>query len=199
MRNILFTLCALMLIATVEAQQNGYVKALNEYQQAYLQSHEVVKGNDRQLVHFFPIDEQFRISATFTKLEDTSGLIMKTSGTKDKKFFRYGKASFSIHDTAITLTLYQSEQLLGDSAYQTYLFLPFTDLTSGEGSYGGGRYIDIDMGRIRNNKVVIDFNKAYNPYCAYATGFNCPIPPRENDMPVAISAGELDYAKKQSH
>ncbi len=85
---------------------------------------------------------------------------------------------------------------MNDPTYKNYLFLPFTDLTSGEESYGGGRYIDLETTDIFNNKVIIDFNKAYNPYCAYASGYNCPIPPRENDLPVAVKAGEMNFGKK---
>lgn len=199
MQKILISFYALLLATSLQAQENGYHIALQSFQQDYLQSHEVVKNEDRKFVQFFPIDEKFRITAAFKKLIDTSGFIMKTSGTKDKKFFRYGTASFNINDTAVALTIYQSEKLMADSGYESYLFLPFTDVTSGEESYGGGRYIDIDMRRIRNNKVVIDFNKAYNPYCAYSTGYNCPIPPRENDMPVTIRAGEMDYLKQPAH
>lgn len=195
-QKILVSFYVLMLATSLHAQQNGYQIALQSFQQDYLQSHEVVKNEDRKFVQFFPIDEYFRITAAFTKLNDSTGFKMKTSGTKDQTYFRYGKLLFNIHDTTIELTLYQSQQLMGDSTYQNYLFLPFTDVTSGEESYGGGRYIDIDMARIRNNKVVVDFNKAYNPYCAYSTGYNCPIPPRENDMPVAIRAGEMDFLKQ---
>ena len=77
-----------------------------------------------------------------------------------------------------------------------YLFVPFGDATSGFESYGGGRYIEFYISDIKNNKVIIDFNKAYNPYCAYTTGYNCPIPPTENMLTVAITAGEKNYDKK---
>jgi len=66
-----------------------------------------------------------------------------------------------------------------------YLFIPFTDATSGIDTYGGGRYIDCATGDIRGGILMQDFNKAYNPCCAYASGYNCPIPPPENDLPVA--------------
>jgi uncharacterized protein (DUF1684 family) len=81
--------------------------------------------------------------------------------------------------------------------YKDHLFLPFTDLTSGEETYTAGRYIDLSFEDIIDNKVVIDFNKAYNPYCAYVSGkYNCPIPPRENTLSVAILAGEKNYGKE---
>lgn len=80
--------------------------------------------------------------------------------------------------------------------YKNHLFLPFTDLTSGEETYDNGRYIDLETVDIKNKTVEIDFNKAYNPYCAYVSyTYNCPIPPKENYLPVAILAGEKNYGK----
>ena len=80
--------------------------------------------------------------------------------------------------------------------YKDHLFLPFTDLTSGELTYSAGRYIDLKMSDIVENVVVIDFNKSYNPYCAYVSGkYNCPIPPKENQLPVSILAGEKNFLK----
>jgi len=79
------------------------------------------------------------------------------------------------------------------------LFIPFADVTSGDETYGTGRYIDISTKDIINNTVVIDFNKAYNPYCAYSNGYNCPIPPAENYLAVAIKAGERSFAKPGGH
>ncbi|MEI9910512.1 MAG: DUF1684 domain-containing protein [Bacteroidota bacterium] len=80
--------------------------------------------------------------------------------------------------------------------YREQLFLPFTDLTTGEETYTAGRYIDLTFNDIIGDKVVIDFNKAYNPYCAYISGkYNCPIPPKENNLTVAILAGEKNYGK----
>ena len=84
---------------------------------------------------------------------------------------------------------------MSSEKYKDYLFIPFTDKTSGIETYGGGRYIDLVLSDIVNKTCTIDFNKAYNPYCAYTAGYNCPIPPKENDLPVAIKAGELNFAK----
>ena len=85
---------------------------------------------------------------------------------------------------------------MGTDQYKNYLFLPFTDATTGVETYESGRYIDLEINDIKDNLVIIDFNKAYNPYCAYTTGYNCPIPPAENDLHIAITAGEKAYGKK---
>ena len=179
------------------AQPKTYVEKIRAYQKDYAKEHEVVLKDDKKYFRFFPVNAAYKVRASFEKITDTVGFIMKTSGTKEKRYFRYGTIHFSIHDTALKLTVYQSQQLMSDSnsKYKNYLFLPFTDLSSGEESYGGGRYLDFETDDIENNTVLIDFNKVYNPYCAYTTGYNCPIPPRENDLPVAIKAGEKEFGK----
>ena len=78
--------------------------------------------------------------------------------------------------------------------YENSLFVPFTDLTNGKETYGGGRYMDVEIPE--GDSIVLDFNKAYNPYCAYSTNYSCPIPPKENDLPISINAGLKIKEKK---
>lgn len=190
-------LLSLLLVGNLAgfSQRNAYRDSIRKYQQNYVETHEVVKGADRKYLKFFPVNKQYKVTAQFKKSDDTVGLIMKTSGKITKKYYRYGTLTFSIHHHPLQLTIYQSEQLMQKEEYKNYLFVPFTDLNSGVKSYGGGKYLDFLMDDIRNNTLEIDFNKAYNPYCAYVSGYNCPIPPRENDLPVAIMAGEMMYGK----
>jgi uncharacterized protein (DUF1684 family) len=197
MKHLLIIILFLCCISTcLQAQPKNYIQNIKVYQKAYVQSHEVVLKKDKKYFRFFPANENYKVVAKFKKLTDTVGFIMKTSGTKDKKFFRYGTIHFTLNDRPLQLTLYQSQLLMTDTVYKNYLFLPFTDLTSGEESYGGGRYLDPLLDEIKDNSIIIDFNKAYNPYCAYTTGYNCPIPPRENDLPIPIKAGEKAFGKK---
>lgn len=177
------------------AQKLNYTDSLKKFQLDYVHNHEVVKKTDWKFMKFFPVNMKYRVLAVFEKMDDSTGFIMKTSGAKTSRYYKYGKLSFTIDHQPLQLTVYQSELLKKDSQYKNYLFVPFTDLTSGDKSYGGGKYLDFVMDDIKNNTLLIDFNKAYNPYCAYATGYNCPIPPRENDLPVAIKAGEMDFGK----
>ena len=184
------------------AQQDAaYIKAITSYQKNYVAMHEVVKGKDKKFFSFFPADEHFLIKCRFERTSDTAVVIMKTSGKKipEKDFIRYGKLIFAIHDTALLLTVYRSKSLQQNPQYKDYLFIPFTDVTTGDDTYGSGRYIDILTTDIKNNTAEIDFNKAYNPYCAYTIGYNCPIPPRENYLNVAIKAGEKTFAKPGGH
>ncbi len=182
--------------ASVYAQGKSYVDSIRQYRKSYVDSHEVVKGNDKQYMHFFAIDPKFRVMSKFTPSKNAKWFAMKTSGTETQTYRKYGVLTFKIHDTTLTLNVYQSQSLMISSEYSDYLFVPFTDNTSGNESYGGGRYLDYRMGEIHNNKLLLDFNKAYNPYCAYTAGYNCPIPPAENDLKIAIRAGEKAFEKK---
>ena len=136
---------------------------------------------------------QYRMAAIFELKENSEWFLMATSGKIKKEYRVYGTLSFFVNDTAVKLNVYQSKQLMASPEYADYLFIPFTDKTSGFDTYGGGRYIDLRMTDIKDTLYFIDFNKAYNPYCAYTTGYNCPIPPKENDLAVAVMAGEKSY------
>jgi uncharacterized protein len=186
----------LLLISSACSAQDAYKDSLKAFIKDYVDKHEVVTGDDRKSLNFYPVNKDYRVIASFERVKNSSWFSMETSG-KIKKVFRvYGIIRFTIHDTAITLNLYQSQQLMAVAEYKDQLFLPFTDLTSGEESYTAGRYIDLTFNDILDNKVVIDFNKAYNPYCAYVSNkYNCPIPPKENTLDIAIRAGEKNYSK----
>lgn len=102
--------------------------------------------------------------------------------------------SFKLNGKNYSLSVYQAdaEVLEKFPEYADLLFLPFKDLTNGKETYGGGRYIDIKTPA--GNNVILDFNLAYNPNCAYGSErFSCPIPPKENFLPAQIKAGEKSY------
>lgn len=143
---------------------------------------------------FYPIDEHFKVIAQFEKLPPSSFFQMKTTANSIKDYDVYGKLTFSLDGKKYQLNVYQSHILRTQEKYQDYLFLPFTDMTNGAETYGGGRYMDLKIPS--GNTMELDFNKAYNPFCAYAEGYACPIPPRENDLPLEIRAGVM-YAPKK--
>ena len=182
--------------SSVCSAQKTYKDSLQAFIKDYVDKHEVVKTDDKKYLVFFPINKDYRTIAQFERVKNGSWFSMETSGSTKQVFRVYGIIHFAIHDTTLKLNIYQSQRLMSVEEYKDHLFLPFTDLTSGEASYSAGRYIDLSFNDIMDNKVVIDFNKAYNPYCAYISGkFNCPIPPRENNLNVAIQAGEKNYGK----
>jgi uncharacterized protein len=143
--------------------------------------------------NFFTTDVSYRVVASFKKVKDKKGFTMLTKSNKLKHYYKYGKLTFTLKDTVCTLYIYQSKDLMQKQEYENYLFLPFFDATNYTLSYGGGRYLDFEISDIKNKQLIIDFNKCYNPYCAYVGGYNCPIPPKENTLPIAVLAGEAAY------
>ena len=136
---------------------------------------------------FFEPNETFRGKAKFERVENALPFFMKTNTDRLPKYQLYGVATFEINGESFQLSLYQ-RLFFGKVAKDTnQLFLPFTDLTNGHGTYDGGRFINIEIPL--GDTVVIDFNRAYNPYCAYNPIYSCPIPPKENHLEIAILAG----------
>lgn len=140
---------------------------------------------------FFPIDSTYQIHAKLELEKDAKIFSMPTTTDRLPLYKKYGKATFIIDGKELTLSIYQNQDLIQQPNYKNYLFIPFTDLTNGKETYGGGRYIDLEIPS--GDTIVIDFNKAYNPYCAYNSKYSCPIPPKENNLNVSIKAGVKKY------
>lgn len=136
---------------------------------------------------FFSINEKYIVEATFIRTKKEKPFGMKTTTSRTPLYKKYGELHFNIDDKAFKLNVYQNVDLNKKPGYEDYLFLPFSDLTCGKESYIGGRYVDM---KIQKGKTwTIDFNKAYNPYCAYNYEYSCPIVPLENDLNIEILAG----------
>ncbi|WP_312397994.1 DUF1684 domain-containing protein [Chryseobacterium sp.] len=139
---------------------------------------------------FFPFDLKYKVTAIFTKTKDAKPFDLPTSSGKAKSYREYGKATFELDGKSYTLTLYQSLDLIKQKKYKNYLFLPFRDATNEKETYGGGKYMDLTIPK--GNTIILDFNKSYQPFCAYnAYDYNCPIVPEENKLPVEIRAGVM--------
>ena len=136
---------------------------------------------------FFEIDTAFYIIAEFKKAKRQKAFGMKTTTDRKPLYKLYGVATFRIDGETYQLNIYQNQKLKKNKEYKNYLFLPFTDLTGGEGTYPGGRFIDLQIPE--GDLIIIDFNKAYNPLCAYNHKYSCPIPPPENFVKTRIEAG----------
>ncbi|NQY27860.1 MAG: DUF1684 domain-containing protein [Flavobacteriaceae bacterium] len=142
-------------------------------------------------LEFFEIDLNYRVNATFTRTPNEEFFAAGTSSGKTKFLIKYGMLNFSINGKDLTLAVYQSQRLLTNPIYKDYLFLPFNDLSNGETTYSGGRFIDLIIPK--GNTILVDFNKAYNPYCAYSDGWNCTIPPIENNLEIDVIVGVKKY------
>lgn len=176
-------------------KKDFYTDQLKAYQKDYVANHEVVPKKDKKHFYFFPIDKEFNVVSHFEKITDTVGFTLTTSANTLKHYYKYGRLDFMIAGKEYLLFIYQGKDLMETEKYKDYLFVPFADETNGDESYGSGRYLEFVKSDIHDNQLRLDFNKAYNPYCAYASGYKCPIPPKENRLPVAIKAGEKNFGK----
>ena len=178
------------------AQSKTYKDSIESYFTKYVKEHEVVIAKDKKFMSFFPVNEKYRLICHFERTMNSPWFRMESSGPIKKNYRVYGIIHLTINDTAVALNIYQGQDLMTTKQYKDHLFIPFTDATSGEETYESGRYIDLETKDIVNDNVLIDFNKAYNPYCAYVSGkYNCPIPPDENRLIVSIRAGEKAFRK----
>jgi uncharacterized protein (DUF1684 family) len=138
---------------------------------------------------FFPVDTNYIVQATLVRTPDAQPFDMATTTARRPKYVMYGRLHFSILGQTCVLPVYQSLDLKAKPGYADYLFLPFSDQTTGVTSYGGGRYLDVRIPQ--GDTVLLDFNRAYNPYCAYNEKYSCPRIPPENHLEVAIPVGVM--------
>jgi uncharacterized protein (DUF1684 family) len=145
---------------------------------------------------FFPVDSSYIITASIKKTPNTPFIGMPSS-TDEKSYYRkFGILTFILKEKKMQLTLYQSLEESENPIFEDYLFLPFTDETSGNYSYGGGRYMDVFKSNINTNGTIeLNFNNTYNPYCAYNEDYSCPLTPRDNHLSIEILAGIKDFKK----
>lgn len=197
--NAVPAVCALLLFAVVSPAQGQYradsARAARKTRLEHFAKDPSAPlgATDIKHVHYFEPDSTYRVVASVELLHGEPSFRMPTSDGTSKAYVRYAKVNFSIHGEAAELTLYRSLDLFANPAYRDHLFLPFTDSTNGTATYGGGRYIDLSAADMRDGRIVIDFNSAYNPYCAYSSGYRCPVPPTENNLQIPIRAGEKKY------
>ena len=148
-------------------------------------------------LNFYNVDSNYRVIANVILLQGEKIFKMPTYAGTNADYIRFARLNFKLNGVDMQLVLYQNVALSANPTYKDYLFLPFTDPTNANTTYNGGRYLDLKFTEIENGKMMLDFNKAYNPYCAYSDGYRCPIPPAENDLTIAILAGEKRYTGVQ--
>ena len=189
----LFLILSLFLNAQTEKENIASIKKFQkELNTEYLDPKESpLRGDNLKNFKkhpFFPINLKYRVTAKFVKTENPVPFELPTSSGKFKQYQEYGKATFELDGKSLTLTLYQSLDLMKMEKYKDYLFLPFRDETNEKETYGGGKYMDLKIPA--GNEIILDFNQSYQPYCAYnAFDYNCPIVPVENKLPIRIEAG----------
>lgn len=142
---------------------------------------------------FFKFDSTYVVNANFKRTLNETPFEMPTTTDRKPMYVKYGELSFALKGVACKLNIYQNIELVKREGYEDHLFLPFIDETNGEDSYGGGRYLDTSLPE--GNTMVLNFNEAYNPYCAYSPRYSCPVVPLENALDVRVEAGVKAYGK----
>ncbi|WP_298536430.1 DUF1684 domain-containing protein [uncultured Algibacter sp.] len=194
-------LCLLTQVLLCCAQEKRALKGDTEFQKEINAEYKdattsPLKKKDRKQfegLDFFPFDSLYVVKANFKRTPNEVPFEMKTTTDRLPLYTKYGELVFDLKGAQFHLNVYQNQSLIKKEGFKDYLFLPFLDETNGLESYGGGRYVDA---RIPEGDVmVIDFNKAYNPYCAYNDKYSCPLVPRENYLKIRIEAGVKVFKK----
>ena len=194
MRNLV-VLCVLLISILSCAQEKRAIKGETEFQREINADYKdasksPLKEKDRKNfegLDFFKFDSTFVVKANFKRTPNEKTFKMKTTTDRKPIYVKYGELTFNLKGETFKLNIYQNQGLIENEGFENYLFLPFLDETNGLESYGGGRYIDA---RIPEGDIMeIDFNTAYNPYCAYNDKYSCPIVPRRNYLKTRIEAG----------
>jgi uncharacterized protein len=186
---LIFSVHVLTAQSTYEKEMEVYQEELNaEYRdkdKSPLSRKErlAFKGHD-----FFPIDEKYRVIAKFEPTPDAKPFPLGTSKGTTKIYKAIGKLHFELDGTPYVLEAYLEQKRFTIPGMKVYVFLPIIDETTGNSTYGAGRYLHYE-GIPEGTEWVIDFNKLYNPYCAYSDNYECPMVPEANHLPISIEAG----------
>lgn len=174
-------------------------KFKHDFEKYVAEKNEYCKSNESPLkmenikgfngLHYFEYNPNFRFEGPINIYEDPDSVIIYGSKQDERPSIKYGYFEFTFDENEYKLQIFKI--LRDDPEQDGYLFLGFTDETSNRETYGGGRYINLEQNQ--HNFYVIDFNYAYNPYCAYNPKYSCAIPSKENHLKIAIKAGEKKY------
>jgi len=190
---IIIPVAVVIFFLTRSGQSTGdYEKQISEYWESkhdfYRNSEAspfVQKKATYNEVAVFPADIKYKVNATLDKYTTREIVTIGNSDGTSTNYLKFAQAKFKIDGSE------QELLILKVPGFGNQYLTAFGDETSGVSTYGGGRYLDLIIGK--SDKVEIDFNKAYNPYCAYFEDFTCPLPPIENLLEIAIEAGEKVY------
>jgi uncharacterized protein len=203
--NKIFLVFFLLLSLAGYSQSDGSPESeLQQFRRMYYTSYtegerQVYPPADTVYLDFYDYAAGFNVEADYMPL-DSGGrdTTIWTYSGQERAYVVTGKLLFNLGGQPLVLLALQSRQHLRHPVYRYQLFVPFKDLTTGEQTYGGGRYLEVKIDDAASpQRVKLDFNRAYNPLCAYSDKFNCPIPPQENFLEVAVEAGEKGFRKEK--
>ncbi len=186
----------------MDMSRDEYIRQINQFRQQkdqfFATSAEApIPAHERpqfQGLRYFEPDPAYRVEAELARFPTPEIVQLGTTTGRVSQHYRYGEVRFTLGGQPCRLTVYKSVHAHGHDAHvDRELFLPFRDATSGLESYGAGRYLELEEESAGPGKVVIDFNLAYSPWCAYSDLYSCVLPPGENRLTVAVRAGERSY------
>lgn len=199
-KKIILPLVAVLIIAFVYLSQSGgesvedYIEKIEtvrsekeEYMKTSIESPFKNSSKPFTGLNYFPANLDYKVKAKIEQIETKSYLNLTTSAGKSEKYLKYAYAKFELKGQEMKLLLLKK----ANGSKKEPIFTAFADDTSGKSTYGAGRYLDLSFKNA--TRIDLDFNLAYNPYCAYNDSFSCPFPPSENILPVSIEAGEKPY------
>jgi uncharacterized protein len=172
----------------LQAIDNEYIKSIQNLRSdkdSYLKKDTASPIEDKinfKGLKYFDVNSAFKVTGKIDKVTSGQTINITMSGGEVEEYEAYGNVKFEIEGVKCTLKIFKTPE--GN------LFLPFKDLTSNKETYGAGRYLDFGVNEVNGNEIIIDFNRAYHPYCAYNHTFTCPVPPAENTLNVGVKAGE---------
>jgi uncharacterized protein len=200
-KNIILSIVAVIVFAaviytlTASDSPEAYLEKVDkerEKQFKYLRFNQDSPLTDEQKknftkLSFYPILPEYKVRAKLVPVENRQMMVLSLSDGSEEKYLKHSFAEFELHGKKHRLLLLQATKEVDKRNF----FLAFADQTSGSETYGGGRYLNLRQDG--KNSITIDFNLAYNPYCAYNPDFACPLPPKENILELPIPVGEKDY------
>jgi len=186
------SLLLLVVVAACSAEAPGAVPTVEEWRaekDRYMRESDDSPVPEAQRATFqplpyYPIDPAYQVPAALAIAPGEDVLELPTSRGERRRMRKIGALQFTLKGQALSLTAFVD----ADTNDVRHLFVPFGDLTSGTETYPGGRYLD--LGRTATGIYDLDFNRAYHPFCVFNAEYDCPLPPRENRLPIPIRAGE---------
>ena len=194
---------SLLLLLLLHQDTGKYAERISAHRQHYKEEFLTDKNSpltaaDTGYLIFYAPDEQYNVIAEVALTKDAVPFKIRTYSGKEKEYKEYAVLKFKLKGKNLQLHAYQNVAWEKSEKLKDLMFIPFTDDTNNEHTYGGGRYLDLNRNDIQDGKIELDFNKCYNPYCAYAEGYSCPIPPRENSLNISVKAGEKLFGKSHT-
>lgn len=196
MKKIYFFALACILISCNNITLSDYEKKIIEHRKTankeFLADGSPLLDEDKKNfagLNYFSPDSNYAFWSNYSKFKRPDTVEMPTTTERIIFMVNEGKLKFNLKDTNCTLLVFYDVENFEKTGKKEY-FIPMGDETSGKTTYGGGRYLEVDSLNATGDLMWLDFNYLYNPYCAYNHNYSCPIPPKENILPVHIAAGE---------